>query len=102
MPDMVQEPESIETLVERYEKLKTAKTVAETNRQNAETELKSLKKQAREAYGTDDVQELQEMLQAMLDENLRRRSEYQKSLDGIEHELGEIERKYKAQQEDSA
>ena len=60
------EPESggqtIEQLQERYRGLHTKKIQADTNLENAKNKLDELKKEAREKFGTDDVEELREKL----------------------------------------
>ena len=50
--------QSIEVLQERYGKLNTRKIQAETNLENAHRQLETLKEEAREKYGTDDVETL--------------------------------------------
>jgi septal ring factor EnvC (AmiA/AmiB activator) len=89
------EPEDINILKKRYEKLNRDRTVAETNLENAKTNLNALKQKAREEYGTDDVETLRAKLEQMKEENERKRSEYQKSLDQIEQDLQAVETKYR-------
>jgi chromosome segregation ATPase len=86
--------QDIETLKKRYDHLSKEKTRAETNLDNARRQLEELKKQARDNYGTDDLTELKSKLQAMKDENERKRSEYQRHLEKIETDLQQIEREY--------
>jgi hypothetical protein len=94
MSDLQPEKQSIERLTERYTALSTKKIQAQTNLDNAEKELKKLKKQAKEEYGTDDLEQLKEKLNEMETENERKRSEYQQLLDTIEGELAKVEDQY--------
>ena len=65
-----------------------------SNLQTAQKQLENLQKEARDKYGTDDLQELKTKLQEMEAENERKRAEYQQSLDSIEQELDEVDQKY--------
>ena len=94
--------QSIEELQQRYEKLNTRKIQAETNLENTQKQLDSLKKEAREKYGTDDVSKLREKLSAMKLENDEKRRNYQAELDRIEGELQTVEKKFAAADDDSA
>ena len=91
MPD---EPQDIETLRRRYEDLSKKRTQAETLLGSANEELRKLKADAKARYGTDDLEELQAKLETMEQENLKKRREYQKLLDGIESELRAVEEKH--------
>jgi hypothetical protein len=53
-----------------------------------------LKKEAREKYGTDDLNTLREKLDAMKAENEEKRMNYQAELDRIETELKSVEEKF--------
>jgi chromosome segregation ATPase len=86
--------QSIEELQKRYQTLHTRKIQAETNLDNATRQLESLKQEARETYGTDDVAELHEKLDAMKAENEEKRKNYQTALDRIESELEAVEQKF--------
>jgi chromosome segregation ATPase len=88
--------QSIEELQKRYQKLNTRKIQAETNLENAKTQLERLRQDARENYGTDDVAELREKLDAMTAENEEKRSKYQVDLDRIEAELQAVEQTFAA------
>jgi chromosome segregation ATPase len=88
--------QDIEQLKKRHAELDKKKTIAETQLKSANEQLESLKKQAMELYGTDDLDELKKRLEAMKAENERRRSEYQKHLDEIEGGLAEVEKQYLA------
>ena len=86
--------QSIEELTARYSQLNTKKIQAETSLRHAEDELAKLKEKARTEYGTDNVDELKQKLAAMEAENERKRADYQRSLDKIEADLNEAEKKY--------
>lgn len=86
--------QSIEELQLRYNGLNTRKIQAETNLKNAEKQLDQLKQQAREKYGTDDVEQLREQLTEMRNENDRKRREYQAELDRIDGELTKVDQEY--------
>jgi len=85
--------QDIETLKERHKQLDRQKTTAEAHHKTAEEQLQKLKDEARAKYGTDDIIELKTKLDAMKQENDRRRAEYQKHLDEIETKLKAIEQK---------
>ena len=86
--------QSIEELKKRYEELNDKKIRAEENLKYAEEILAKLKQKAREEYGTDNIVELGAELERKETENERKRSDYQLSLDTIEANLKEAERKY--------
>jgi len=83
--------QTIEELRGRYEKLNTRRIQVQERLDTARQRLSDLQKQARESYGTDDVAELQTKLDEMKSENLRKRAEYQASLDAIEAGLAKVE-----------
>lgn len=88
--------QSIEQLQERYKELHTKKIQADTNLENATNTLKALKEEARQQFGTDDVDELRKKLDAMKAENEAKRRNYQTELDRIEAELAAVEEKFAA------
>ena len=88
--------QDIEQLRRRHAELDKKKTIAETQLKSANEQLETLKRQAMESYGTDDLDELKKKLEAMKAENERRRAEYQKHLDEIEGGLAEVEKQYHA------
>jgi hypothetical protein len=90
-------PQDIEALKKRHRELDREKTTAEANQRTAEEQLKRLKAEAREKYGTDDLEELKRKLEEMKQQNVTKRREYQGHLDQIEAKLGEIEQKYAGQ-----
>ena len=81
----------IEQLRERFDKLRDQRTTAQANLQSATQTLEELKKEAREKYNTDDPAELQKQLDALREENERKRAEYQAHLDKIEGDLTALE-----------
>ena len=85
------ESHTIEELRRRFQDLNDQKVRAEQDLKNAEQSLGNLKAQAREAFGTDDPGELKAKLQQIEAENLRKRQEYQQSLDKIEASLRKVE-----------
>lgn len=94
--------QSIEQLQARYQALHTRKIQAETHLQNAREQLATLKRQALENYGTDDVDELRQRLAAMKADNEEKRKNYQGDLDRIEGALAEVEQKFAAAEHPSA
>lgn len=86
--------QSIDELQRRFQTLNTRKIQAETHLENARKELERLQRDAREKYGTDDVDDLQRKLEQMKSDNEEKRRSYQSDLDRIENELTEIEAKY--------
>lgn len=94
--------QSIEQLQARYQALNTRKIQAETHLQNARDQLATLKKQALDAYGTDDVEQLREQLQKMKSENEQKRQNYQAELNRIEGNLAAVEQKFAAAENPAA
>ncbi len=84
--------QTIEQLQERYRDLHTKKIQADTNLENAKAKLEELKEEARQKFGTDDVDELREKLRAMKAENEEKRKNYQAELDRIEADLQNVEK----------
>ncbi len=89
--------ETIEELTERFRKLDKKKTTAEANLKTACERLEELKKEAREKYETDDLQELKEKLTKIEKENEEKLSTYQQALNDIEKNLENIEKEYKGE-----
>ncbi len=86
--------QGIERLQKRYNDLQHAKTRAETNRDNVHKRLDELKSEAREKFGTDDLNQLQSQLETLKLENEKKRADYEKELDKVEQKLAEIEEKF--------
>ena len=83
----------IETLRNKYESLRDKKIALEANLATSQRTLDSLKRQANEKYGTDDVAVLREKLEEMRRENERKLQDYQEHLTAIENQLVEVEAK---------
>ena len=91
MPRTEKETQSIEELREQYENLNRRAIRAQTNLERAESDLATLEKQAKAAYGTADIKKLKAKLDEMQRENEKKRTEYQKLLAGIEKKLDKVE-----------
>ena len=94
MSDRTGAQQTMEQLQQRYEQFKSQRVKFETQRDAALEELENLKQQARELYDSDDVSELEKMLERMKAENENKRSQYQASLDNIDRQLQEVESKF--------
>ena len=92
--------QTIEQLQERFVELDRERTRIETNRENAAKRLGELKAEAREKFGTDDVEQLEKQLAKLKLENEQKRSTYQKKLDKIESSLSEIKEQFADREED--
>lgn len=86
--------QSIEKLSERYQQLSVQRVQAQRDLEHAQSSLNQLKAKAREDYGTDDIEDLKQILDDMKRKNEEDRANYQASLDAIESELNEIDKKY--------
>lgn len=86
--------QTIEQLQQRYDDFKSQKVKFETQRDAALEELENLKQEARDTYGSDDVAQLEKILQQMKAENEAKRSEYQQLLDGIDAKLAEVQAEF--------
>ena len=93
------QPQDIEQLKARHKELSDQRVAAQTELKNAEKVLKELKAKAKKEYGTDDADELAAKLEAMKEENEKRRAAYEKSLDQIEAELSRVEEQYEEAEE---
>lgn len=82
----------LETLRKRHKELDTQRTKARANLETAEKQLAELQAEARQQYGTDDLDALRQKLREMREENERKRAEYQAHLEEIERKLAEVER----------
>jgi phage shock protein A len=86
--------QEIDDLRRRYERLRERRITAEADLRNATQELERLQREAKAAYGTDDLDELSHMLERMKQENERKRVEYQQHLDAVEAKLAEVEAQF--------
>ena len=92
--------QTIEELQTRFDGLNKQKIKVETQREHALEQLEELKSQAKELYGSDDVEQLNSTLKNLKKKNEKMRSEYQSSLDQIDSELVEINEKFSEPEED--
>lgn len=83
--------QSIEKLQQRYEKFSTQRIRVQAQLDGAKDRLTELEQQAIEAFGTADVDALQQKLEKMKSENEKKQTEYQKNLDEIEAKLTQVE-----------
>lgn len=88
------ETQDMEALRLRYEELNKKKIAAETKLQSSNETLEKLRREARETYGTDDLNALRAKLEDMKKENDRKRAEYQQHLTDIESQLADVETKH--------
>ncbi len=86
----------IEELAERYTGLNTKKIQAETNLDNARRQLQELQNQAKEKYGTDELDELRTILATMKAENEAKIEAYRAELDQIEQGLAAVDERFSA------
>ena len=94
-PSQVQ---SIDTLVQRYQKLDESRIVAETNLKNAQGQLEELQLEAKQQFGTAELEELKSILHNMQQENEKLQLDYQQHLDQVEANLAQVEKEYAATQ----
>ncbi len=95
MPKKNDTSQTIEQLQRRYQGLSEQKIKVETQRDTALNQLEDLKSQAKDLYGSDDVEELKKILETMKSSNEEKRSQYQESLDGIDAELAAVDEELK-------
>ena len=88
---MSDRPQTIEQLQKRYEKLNNSKVRLQAERDIAAKELDRLKKKAKEQFGTDDAQQLQDQLSKLQQQNEKMKIEYQQDLDSIDQQLQNIQ-----------
>lgn len=86
--------QTIEELTERYHRLNQARTSAQTELTRAETTLELAKKTAMDLYKTDDIAELEALLEQWKTENTEKRAAYQKDLDDIEVKLAAVKAEF--------
>ena len=100
MPKNSEASQSIDQLQKRYQNLSEQKIKVETQRDHALTQLNDLKAQAKELYGSDDVEELKKILAEMKTSNETKRTEYQESLDSIDAELAAVDEKFNEEEDE--
>ena len=86
--------QTIEQLQARFEKFKEQKLIVEVQKKSAFEKLYEIKEEARQKYGSDDLDELKSSLEKMKLENEKKRASYQKALDKIEQNLIEINEEF--------
>ncbi len=86
----------IEQLKAKHKELDTARTRAKANLESAQKQLDELRTEARQAYGTDDLDALRQKLTQMRDENERKRADYQQHLEQVQAKLAEVEKTFAA------
>jgi predicted nucleic acid-binding Zn-ribbon protein len=92
-------PNDMEALLSRFKRLDEQKIRADQNWKHSREKLEELKREALDAYGTDDLTKLRALLAEMEAENDRKKREYAEHLAEIERKLAEIERNQSAQRE---
>ncbi len=83
--------QTIDQLKKRYSKFHEQKIRVQAELEGAQKRLKDLQKQAKEEFGTHNINELTEKLATMKSSNEQKRQSYQESLDKIETELAQVE-----------
>jgi prefoldin subunit 5 len=91
--------DAIEDLKKRHKNLNEKRIQTETNLINAKKELENLKENAREEYGTDNLDDLKNKLTEMKEENEKKCRDYKEHLDEIEKNLEEINTKHSSKGE---
>ncbi len=81
----------LESLKTDYKELETKKIQTDTNIKTLETELERLREQARESYGTSDLEKLRDLLEARRRDNEQMLTEYEQHIRSIKKRLDEIE-----------
>ena len=95
------ESQTIEQLQARYEGLNEQKIKVSAQREHALQRLEELKTQAKQQYGSDDIEQLALKLKEMKSRNEEMRSQYQATLDGIDRDLAAIDEKFADSQEEN-
>lgn len=83
--------QTIDQLKKRYSKFHEQKIRVQAELEGAQKRLADLQSQAKEEFGTHDLEELTEKLATMKSSNEEKRKSYQESLDKIETELAQVE-----------
>ena len=94
MAENAKSKQTIDQLKRRFEKLNAEKIRAGAQLEGAEKHLARLQQQARDEFGTEDLDELRNKLRQMEEENERRRAAYQESLDAIDADLETVAARY--------
>jgi hypothetical protein len=94
MKPLNERSQDINALRQWHDDLYRKKIEADANLKTSNENLERLKRQAREKYGTDDLEELRAKLEEMRNENTRKLFEYHEHLTTIEQKLSEVEAEY--------
>ena len=94
------ESQTIEQLQARDEGLNEQKIKVSAQREHALQRLEELKTQAKQQYGSDDIEQLALKLKEMKSRNEEMRSQYQSSLDKIDQDLAAIDEKFASPEEE--
>ena len=86
--------DTIDKLQQRYAKFSKQQIRVGAQLEEAQKRLAELQSQAKKDFGTDDVDALQEKLEAMKKENEKKQAQYQKGLDEVEAKLKEVEAEF--------
>ena len=84
----------IEQLKKKHKELEKQKTTAEANLKTATDQLEALKEEAKQKYGSDDLDQLRRRLAEMKESNEKKRADYQKHLEEIEIRLAQVEKEF--------
>ena len=98
MTDSEQPIQTIEELTKRFQHLDQERSKAKTEHTRAETTLALAKETAKKLYQTDDVAELEELLEKWKRENTEKRAAYQKDLDAIEAKLQQVQAEFESKE----
>lgn len=96
------EDAKLKELQTRFKELETKKTQVATLKEATEKRVNELKEEARNSFGSDNIDELKEKLKEMQAENEKRKKEYEEHLLGIETSLKEIDKEYARLSADTA
>jgi len=86
--------DTIDKLQQRYAKFNKQQIRVQAQLEEAEKRLSELQTQAKTDFGTDDVDALQQKLEAMKKENEKKQAQYKKGLDEVEAKLEEVESEF--------
>ena len=85
-------------LKQRFDSLSHEQTRIKAQQETVQNQLDEVKRQAREQFGTDDLDELKSRLKSMQSENEKQRVKYRSQLDKIEKQLADVETEFAASQ----
>lgn len=82
---------SIEQLTEQFNSLKSSRDTLAGQIQQLEESLEGIKEEAREAFGTDEVEKLEELMVQQQAKNKVLSEEYQAHLEKLKGELDQVQ-----------